>query len=111
MVIRYSKKHGRYCPGHSVVYLTRQSGSPDGFSCEVGLAKQRTDFSVRTRPSFEFFREAWQTLGASELLLAVSAENKRWFPGVGVRVEKELGGGLLDFTSVEVSCERYPELL
>lgn len=54
------------------------------FSCEVGLAKQRTDFSVRTRPSFEFFSEAWQVLRMSVFLLAASAENKRWFLEVWV---------------------------
>lgn len=80
-MIRYSKKHGRYCPGHNVVYLTCQSGSLGSFSREVGLAKQRTDFSVRTRPSFEFISEAWQALQASVLLLAVSAENKETVPG------------------------------
>lgn len=36
------------------------------------------------------------------LLLAAAAENRRWFLGVGVWVEKELGRGLLEFTSVEV---------
>lgn len=47
----------------------------------------------------------------SALLLAASAENKRRFLGVGVRVEKELGQGLLEFASVEVSLARSPELL
>jgi len=45
------------------------------------------------------------------LLRAASAENKRRFLGVGVRVEKELGQGLLEFISVEASRARYPELL
>lgn len=82
-MVRYSKKHGRCCPGHNVIYLTCQSGSLGSFSRKVGLAKQRTDFSVRTRPSFEFFIAAWRVLWASVLLLAVAAENKRWLLEAG----------------------------
>lgn len=106
-VVRYSKKHGRCCLGHNADYLTCQSGSLGSFSCKVGLAKQRTDFAVRTRPSFEFFSEAWQALWASVLLAA--AENKRWFLGAGVWVEKDLRWGLLGFKSVEIFG--YPDLL
>lgn len=43
-VIRYSKKHGGYCPGQNAVCLTCQSGSLGSFRCEVGLAKQSRSF-------------------------------------------------------------------
>lgn len=74
----------------------------------MGLAKQRTDFSVRKRRSFEFFSEAWQVLRVSVFLLVASAEKQEMVPRGS---SLELGRALLEFASVEVSLIRCPEFL